>query len=316
MKKEKIYILAFLFLLQTSVFFAQFRIDPSGHIGMGTNYPNPGYKCHVKGDLLLTTYPEIPPPYSSFVELKLKVSSGAQIGCNNGTIDFWSAEAGYNTLNVAGIYAASDSTLKTNIVPVTGTLDKIMKLKPCSYKFKSDAARSKSGQKITFGFLAQDVEKVIPNITTTSGGIKLIDYMQIIPLLVNAVQEQNKKIENLKEEVDNLTEKLNSCCSKTIQSSETSDIISNAANLPVLYQNQPNPFSEKTTIAYSINGSMSNASVLVFDMQGTLKKTFPITKAGKGEITILGNELKAGMYLYSLIVDNKEIDTKRMILNN
>jgi hypothetical protein len=49
-------------------------------------------------------------------------------------------------------------------------------------------------------------------------------------------------------------------------------------------------------------------------MNGKLLRTKAINSTGKGEITILGNELAAGMYYYSLVVDNKEIDTKKMIL--
>ena len=59
-----------------------------------------------------------------------------------------------------------------------------------------------------------------------------------------------------------------------------------------------------------------SASIMVFDLQGTLKMVIPISHSLKGQITINGFELTAGMYLYSLIVDDKEIDTKRMILMN
>jgi hypothetical protein len=49
-------------------------------------------------------------------------------------------------------------------------------------------------------------------------------------------------------------------------------------------------------------------------MQGTLLKQYPLNTKGESSITIFANEFKAGMYLYSLITDGKETDTKRMIL--
>ena len=49
-------------------------------------------------------------------------------------------------------------------------------------------------------------------------------------------------------------------------------------------------------------------------MQGLQKKAFNITSKGKASILINGSELQAGMYLYTLIVDGKEVDTKKMIL--
>ena len=61
---------------------------------------------------------------------------------------------------------------------------------------------------------------------------------------------------------------------------------------------------------------MTSASIMIFDMQGLLKRTILISEPGKREVTINGHELTAGMYLYSLVVDDQEIDTKRMILAN
>jgi hypothetical protein len=51
-------------------------------------------------------------------------------------------------------------------------------------------------------------------------------------------------------------------------------------------------------------------------MNGTLLKTYAISNSGKGELTINANELQAGMYIYSLITNGKEIDSKKMILLN
>ncbi len=305
---------AVFFLIQNSLVFAQFRIDPSGHVGMGTNYPNPGYKCHIKGDLLLTTYPEIPPPYSSFVELKLKVTNGAQVGSNTGSIDFWSAEYGHNIVHAAQFHVVSDSTLKTNIAPLKNGLDIIMKLKSYSYQMKSGNSNDLSRKKTNYGFLAQEIETVLPNITSSSQGLKLIDYIQVIPLLVNAVQYQQKTIDDMKSEVESLTSELNKCCEKNSSANAIPSGGENSSH--ILYQNKPNPFTEQTIIAYDIKSEIASASIMIFDMQGALYKTYPINKSGKGEVTIEANGLKAGMYLYSLIVNKNEVDTKRMILNN
>jgi len=49
-------------------------------------------------------------------------------------------------------------------------------------------------------------------------------------------------------------------------------------------------------------------------MTGLQLKEYQISNKGDGSIQINGSELKPGMYLYSLIIDKKEIDTKRMIL--
>lgn len=88
----------------------------------------------------------------------------------------------------------------------------------------------------------------------------------------------------------------------------------NNRNDAVLHQNKPNPFKEQTTINFEIINTYQTASLMIFDMKGTLLKTFPITDKNVKQIIIGGKQFKAGMYMYSLIVDDRIIDTKKMIL--
>jgi len=88
---------------------------------------------------------------------------------------------------------------------------------------------------------------------------------------------------------------------------ESSNIINENVN--------PNPFTEKTVIKYVIPENVQKASILIFNMQGTLLKSYDNLLSNNGELTINGGELEAGMYMYSLIVEGKEIDTKKMILS-
>ncbi len=53
-------LLSITFSILTISAFAQLKVDQYGRIGMGTNYPNPSYKCHVAGNLLCTSYPANP----------------------------------------------------------------------------------------------------------------------------------------------------------------------------------------------------------------------------------------------------------------
>ena len=60
--------------------------------------------------------------------------------------------------------------------------------------------------------------------------------------------------------------------------------------------------------------TVKNASLYIYNMNGLQIKHIQITQKGKGSISINASELRPGMYLYTLIVDGIEIDTKRMIL--
>ena len=60
--------------------------------------------------------------------------------------------------------------------------------------------------------------------------------------------------------------------------------------------------------------SVNNVNVIVYNLEGKQLKEMKVSQRGNASVTMQGNELPAGMYIYALIVDGKVIDTKRMIL--
>ena len=97
---------------------------------------------------------------------------------------------------------ASDERLKENIQPITGSLDKVLALNPVSYTWKEN------GEHIKAGFVAQEVEKVLPEYTDTeddemktkslTGGMTA----GYIAVLTKAIQEQQAQIEALQSEIN------------------------------------------------------------------------------------------------------------------
>lgn len=295
---------------------SQLKVDATGRIGMGTNYPNPEFKCHISGNLLLTSYPTTP-----FYELRMKVNNGwpgVEIGSNHDQIAFWSANVDWNDLYAANYYKMSDVSVKSNIQKIKG-LEKLMKINPVIYSIidnKTDDLGNKiEGKSNQFGFISQEIEKAFPEVKITDDvkGYKLLDYDQIIPITVAAIQDQQLIIDSLRNELAELNQKLDRINVSLGQ--QENGIL--GAETHKLYQNSPNPFNQKTTIKYSIKETgFSSASLVIFDMNGTLVKQYSIDKSGENSIEINANELKAGMYIYTLIVNQKEIDSKRMILLN
>ncbi len=102
-------------------------------------------------------------------------------------------------------------------------------------------------------------------------------------------------------------------CDPTKKSADTNEP-ETQCDQTILYQNFPNPFNQTTEIKYFIPVNASKASIFIFNMKGSLEKTINIADRGNGTLTINSYELQSGMYLYSLIVDGKEIDTKQMVL--
>jgi len=87
---------------------------------------------------------------------------------------------------------SSDARLKENIEPIPDALEKIMQIDGVGYNW------SKSGAK-GLGFIAQDMEKIFPEITTINEktGYMGIAYNQVIPVLWEAVKELKLRVEKL-----------------------------------------------------------------------------------------------------------------------
>ena len=72
-------------------------------------------------------------------------------------------------------------------------------LKPVSYKFIKASENERKGNKTEIGLLAQDVEKIIPEVVITDAdGKKLINYTSLIPVLIKSIQELKAEVEALK----------------------------------------------------------------------------------------------------------------------
>jgi hypothetical protein len=80
----------------------------------------------------------------------------------------------------------SDARLKANIMSLGRTLTKLLQIDGKSYTMKKDVIEK---QKI--GLLAQDIEKVFPELVSESNGIKSVNYQGLVPVLINALKEQD-----------------------------------------------------------------------------------------------------------------------------
>ena len=107
----------------------------------------------------------------------------------------------------------SDETLKKNIEPLSSSLEKVMLLQGVSYDWKADDYPEMGFTKDRqIGFIAQDVEKVFPELVkTNNNGYKGVYYVKIVPILLEAMKEQQKEISELKKQqamFAELTEKI------------------------------------------------------------------------------------------------------------
>jgi len=273
------------------------------------------------------------PSSTAFNGISVNISSYASAATN-----FYEARKGANNnllFNVDGngvVYSngnqlTSDVRLKSEIETISNPLDKVLQLRGVTFKMDFATADEKalSGEEIwqlmkkrtpeitpeifrqiqeekerhEMGVIAQEVEKVLPEVVRTrEDGLKSVAYHEMIGLLIEAIKE-------LKTEVDELKGG-----SAEFRSSTG---ISGLAQQCALSQNAPNPFSDLTEIKYFVASGVQEAYICVFDMQGKMLQKINVS-AGQGSVTIQASTLQPGMYLYSLVADGQEADTKRMIL--
>ena len=106
---------------------------------------------------------------------------------------------GVFTGNITAYYS-SDISLKDNIRPIESALFKVQQIRGVTFDWneKSNELQQEKGHDV--GLIAQEVEKVLPEvIQIREDGIKAISYEKVVPLLVEAIKDQQKQIEELKE---------------------------------------------------------------------------------------------------------------------
>jgi hypothetical protein len=100
-----------------------------------------------------------------------------------------------NDLYVNGsIYNPSDINLKENINVISeDKKDNLINLEPVEFEFKKD-------NKKHYGFIAQDIEKIYPELVNNNEvGYKTVNYIELIPLLLSKIKDMQKEIDKLKE---------------------------------------------------------------------------------------------------------------------
>jgi len=168
------------------------------------------YNCHIIGD------------YIGIYGVTDVEDNSFNVGCYRG-MNVWgelTVKRGGATItgdvNVTGnIYASediisfttSDSRLKDDQTPISGSLQKISELDPIEFNW-SDKQDTYLGHDI--GLIAQQVQTIAPEIVTERpDGYLAMKYEKMVPLLVGAIQDQQKIIDEIRAELDEIKSKIN-----------------------------------------------------------------------------------------------------------
>ncbi|MBK8611587.1 MAG: tail fiber domain-containing protein [Chitinophagaceae bacterium] len=210
------------------------RVNTSGNVGIGTN--NPTKKTEIIGAASATPVTLVIGNRGGFGPAAMEFVSdyglanqwrpgyirSNDLGAFTGALEFYTNGTGAGNLygNVKGLevrngvtYTAtgtvttwSDSRLKQSVQPFTNGLDIINKINPVSYYYNQLSPFQT--EKMQIGVLAQELEKVAPymvdkNVTKDFDDLRSVNNQAYIFLMINAVKEQQKQIEELKKEIQN-----------------------------------------------------------------------------------------------------------------
>ena len=158
-----------------------------------------------------------------------------------------------------------------------------------------------------YSLSADELEAIFPDLVyENEDGTKSINYVEMVPILVQAIGELSAKVAEL-EGKDSTVKKVSA---KTTAIND----VDGSVEVLALGQNKPNPFGTSTEIEVSVPESVQSAFVYVYDLQGKKVQQVNLTARGRQTVQLNAADLTDGMYLYSLIADGKVVETRRMIV--
>jgi hypothetical protein len=291
-----------------------------GKIGFGT--ATPGSELHIKQTGVTA---------NNGIRLEPSTSTNywnAAVVGNDFRFYYNGVEKGFVDNGTAGFVTSSDRRLKRDIARFDDVLERVMQLQPSSYYYKDVI----DPERRAWGFIAQEVEKIFPEIIYQGDSYKALAYDDFAILSIKAIQEQQELIKDLQEQAEEAQELKAQVRDQQRQIDELRALVEDLAAgrpdetqgnyvLPLeqqaeLGQNQPNPFHQNTLVKYFIPANVQDARLQVNTADGKVLGTVSINEKGAGQLTIKAGTYPAGTYFYSLVLDGKVIETKRMVLTH
>jgi hypothetical protein len=226
-------------------------------------------------------------------------------------------------LTAPTLLVPSDNRLQENITSLASEaktpgemLDNLMSVSVIKYNYidqqieESDTSqvvnqRNSQEKQMHYGLSAQELRELYPDLVCEGqDGYLGVNYIELVPVLIRSIQELKQELDIVKGGDDNAT----------MSRSASATAVSEAKAVGnILYQNTPNPFKEQTTIQFQLADKARNAAICIFDMTGKMLKKLPVS-SGETSVSINSWELGEGLFLYTLMVNGREIDTKRMLI--
>ena len=224
---------------------AQLKMDSNGDVGIGYMSGDPAYKLQVRGTVSINPSTSCTYYFTNYYTspiLRPGWSNSAYIGLENYKLYYLYA----NNIRYNSCTSMSDISIKENIRDIKSPLDAIRQVRGIQYDLKREYFTNSPEEKMDelveegknkYGVIAQELKEILPDLVVYDDEAELyaVNYVEMIPILVEAIKEQQVQIEELQTAI------------------ESSDALKGAAvNSPdpapessTLFQNAPNPFTEE-----------------------------------------------------------------------
>ena len=315
------------------------KIEPNGRVSLGAQ--TPVAKLHVQnyysGNYGGTSFSRA-----------LEGTSTDSVGIHDGVLGKAQGLSSYGVWGInnrAGAYAGyfsgnlgytgtltgpSDRKLKDDIEHLEGVLGKINKLEPAMYRFNRAAYPEMNlPEGRQFGFIAQELADVFPELVHQSqfhnedGDVvvdyKSVDYISMVAILTSGIQELSADAKAKEAKIAELEKRLTTLELLVRENKDTESRSSNAATIDgtgkaSLSVNQPNPFSQRTTIPYFLPMSVQEATLLVFDASGKEVSRISLADRGEGQVELTFEQMNAGTYFYTIQADGQQLPMQKMTM--
>lgn len=253
----------------------------------------------------------------------------------------------YSRLRADRMSVSSDDNHKSNVTDIPNALSRLMQLNGKTYSYEElyigtgvgdEQTRTATGSEqvmskkdslsvrmleqerasrttrssTRYGLLASELALQFPELVETDVyGHRYINYLELVPVLISAINELYDAIEDAGLMLGVQTQ---STGAKGAKLGVGADATTEENEGAKLYQNTPNPFSAETVIEYYVPAGAKSATLYVFNLSGEMLQNYTLKQYGHGMVTLSGGTLAAGMYVYSLVVDGQIVDTRQMIL--
>lgn len=164
-----------------------------------------------------------PWPTSQWGNFKMYIRDNGNVGINCDGDNLYRLKVNGSIFTLSGTITGSDQRYKTKVEKMDNSLETLLKINTYSYKFiQPEPAVAKNPENleekvhpaldfdksIHYGVIAQEIQTILPDLVIEDdNGYLGVNYTELIPLLIGAVQEQNKQIVELQNEVKSLKQK-------------------------------------------------------------------------------------------------------------